>query len=66
MYDSTIFLAPNENKIWTFRGRSSPKWEGLHREVILGPMRSLSVKNISGLGGDDDDDDGDGDKNNKS
>ena len=61
-YNFTIFLVPNENKIRAFGGCSSPKWEGLLGEVILGPMRLLSVKNIPGLDGDDDD--GDSDKNN--
>ena len=39
----------SENKIWGLVGLSSPKSEGLLREVILGPVRSLSVKNILGL-----------------
>lgn len=65
-YDSTIFLGPSENEIWAFGGRSSPQWEGLLGEVILGPVRFLSVKNVSGVGGDGDDDDGDSDKDNKS
>lgn len=34
-------------------------------EVILGPVRFLSIRDIGGLDGDDDDD-GDSDKNHKS
>ena len=48
-YNLTIFPAPDENKTWAFGGLSSPKSEGLLGEVIVGPVRSLSVKNISGL-----------------
>lgn len=48
-YNLTIFPAPNENNTWAFGGLSSPKSEGLLGEVVVGPVRSLSFKNISGL-----------------